>query len=126
MKQAIHTDDAPRALGPYSQAIKKGGMVFFSGQVAIDPATQALVEGGIEAQARQVLNNLKAVATAAGVTLDDVVKTTVYLADFDDYKAVNAIYAEYFTGDAPARAAIAVKTLPAGALVEIDAIAIGD
>ena len=125
MKQSIHTDNAPAALGPYSQAVKNGNMVFFSGQVGIDPATQKLVDGGVEAQARQVLKNLKSVAEAAGLTLDHVVKTTVYLADFGDYAAVNAIYAEYFKDTPPARAAIAVSTLPAGALVEIDAIAVG-
>ena len=125
MKQSIHTDNAPAALGPYSQAVKNGNMVFFSGQVGIDPATQKLVDGGVEAQARQVLKNLNSVAEAAGLTLDHVVKTTVYLADFGDYAAVNAIYAEYFKDTPPARAAIAVSTLPAGALVEIDAIAVG-
>ena len=123
MKQVIHSDNAPKALGPYSQAVRVGDMVFFSGQVGIDPSTQKLAEGGVEPQARQVLENLKAVAQAANLTLNNVVKTTVYLANFDDYAAVNAIYAEYFLGDAPARAAVAVKTLPAGALVEIDAIA---
>ncbi len=124
MKTAIKTDHAPAALGPYSQAIRAGGMVFFSGQVGIDPATQKMVTGGIEAETRQVLKNLKAVAEASGVSLANIVKTTVFLADFEDYKTVNAIYAEYFTGDAPARAAVAVKTLPANARVEIEAIAV--
>ena len=124
MKTAIKTDQAPAALGPYSQAIRAGEMVFFSGQVGIDPATQKMVTGGIEAETRRVLENLKAVAEAAGLSLAHIVKTTVFLADFDDYKTVNAIYAEYFTGDAPARAAVAVKTLPASARVEIEAIAV--
>ena len=124
MKQVIETNQAPAAIGPYSQAIRVGHMVFCSGQVALDPKTQEMVEGGVEDQTRQVLNNLKAVIEASGLTMAHVVKTTVYLADFDDYGIVNRIYAEYFTGDAPARAAIAVKTLPKNARVEIDAIAV--
>lgn len=124
MKQVIETSQAPAAIGPYSQAVRVGNLVFCSGQVALDPKTQQMVEGGIEAEARQVLENLKAVIEASGLTLAHVVKTTVYLADFDDYAVVNRIYAEYFTGDAPARAAVAVKTLPKDARVEIDAIAV--
>ena len=122
MKEVIRTDRAPEAIGPYSQAVRVGDFVFCSGQVAINPATQEMVTGGIEAETRQVLENLQAVVQAAGLTLQHVVKTTVYLADFADYPTVNAIYAEFFKGDAPARAAVAVKTLPKNARVEIDAI----
>ncbi len=125
MKEVICTDHAPAAIGPYSQAVRVGNLLFCSGQVALDPATQQMVDGSIEAETRRVLDNLKAVVEAAGLTLGHVVKTTVYLADFDDYATVNTIYAEYFTGDAPARAAVAVKTLPKNARVEIDAIAVG-
>lgn len=125
MKKVIETDAAPAAIGPYSQAVRVGDLVFFSGQVALDPGTQQMVTAGIEAETRQVLDNLQAVVEAAGLTLQHVVKTTVYLADFADYPTVNQIYAEYFTGVAPARAAVAVKTLPKNARVEIDAIAVG-
>ena len=124
MKQVIETNQAPAAIGPYSQAIRVGNIVFCSGQIALDPTTQEMIEGGVDAQARQVLDNLKAVLEASGLSLAHVVKTTVYLADFDDYPTVNEIYAEYFTHDPPARAAVAVKTLPKNALVEIDAIAV--
>ncbi|MEL7369465.1 MAG: RidA family protein [Myxococcota bacterium] len=123
-KKAIATDKAPAAIGPYSQAIRVGNMLFCSGQIALDPDSQQMVEGGIEAQTRRALDNLKAVVEAAGLTLDNVVKTTVFLDDFADYPKVNAIYGEYFTGVAPARAAVAVSTLPKNALVEIEAIAV--
>ncbi|MEM7677638.1 MAG: RidA family protein [Myxococcota bacterium] len=122
-KQAIATDRAPAAIGPYNQAIRVGSMLFCSGQIALDPDTQQMVSGGIEAQTRRVLDNLKAVVEAAGLTLEHVVKTTVFLDNFDDYPTVNAIYGEYFAGVAPARAAVEVSTLPKNALVEIEAIA---
>jgi len=125
MKTPIRSNDAPAPVGPYSQGIvAEGKFLFVSGQVGLDPKTSTMVEGGIEAQARQVLTNLKAVVEAAGASLDDVVKTTVYLASIDDYKTVNEIYAEFFTGEAPARAAFGGLQLPAGALVEIECVVV--
>ena len=121
---AIHTDAAPKAIGPYSQAIAAGGMVFCSGQIPIDPATGNLVEGGIEAQAHQVLRNLAAVLEAAGADLSRVVKTTVFLQSMNDFAAMNGVYAAYFDGTPPARSTIEVAKLPRGALVEIEAIAV--
>lgn len=121
--QAIHTDKAPKALGPYSQAIKAGNMVFCSGQVPIDPATDAFVEGGIKEQTRQSLTNAKNILEQAGLSLQNVVKTTVFLADMNDFADMNSVYAEFFTQPYPARSAVAVKTLPKGALVEIECIA---
>lgn len=126
MKKVISTSKAPQAVGPYSQAIEANGMVFISGQIALDPASGTIVEGGIEAQTEQVMNNLKAVLEAAGCTLTDVVKCTCLLSDMDNFKAMNGIYASYFQKDPPARAAFAVKTLPLNVLVEIDAIAVKD
>ena len=123
-KEAIATDRAPDAIGPYNQAIQIKDMVFCSGQIALDPQTQQMVSGGIEAETRQVLDNLQAVLQAAGLRLQDVVKTTVYLADFNDYPTVNGIYAEYFTGTAPARVAVEVSRLPKDGRIEIDAIAV--
>ena len=122
--RAIHTDGAPAAIGPYSQAIVAGAMVFTAGQIGLDPATGAMVEGGVEAQARRALTNLGAVLAAAGSGFDKVVKTTVFVADMADYKAVNAIYAEFFTAPFPARSAVQAAALPAGALVEVEAVAI--
>ncbi|MSP24870.1 MAG: RidA family protein [Myxococcales bacterium] len=122
-KTAIHTDRAPRAIGPYSQAIKAGALVFCSGQIALDPMTGQLVDGDVEAQARQVMSNLGAVLEAAGASFGDVVKTTIFLANLADFQKVNAIYAEYFPDPPPARATVEVSGLPRGALVEIDAIA---
>lgn len=119
----IHTDNAPAAVGPYSQGIDAGNLVFCSGQAGLDPATGQLVEG-VEAQTRQIFSNLSAVLEAAGLSLDDVVKTTVFLADMADFKAMNAIYATFFGETPPARSTVAVKGLPIGALVEIDAIAV--
>lgn len=120
---AIHTDNAPKALGPYSQAIKAGNMVFCSGQVPIDPATDAFVEGGIKEQTRQSLTNAQNILKEAGLSLANVVKTTVFLADMADFADMNSVYAEFFTQPYPARSAVAVKTLPKGALVEIECIA---
>ena len=123
MKQ-IHTDNAPKALGPYSQAIEAGGMVFASGQVPIDPATDQFVEGSIKEQTRQSLTNARNILREAGTDLTHVVKTTVFLSDMDNFAAMNEVYAEFFQQPYPARSAVAVKTLPKGALVEIECIAV--
>ncbi len=122
-RKRVHTDGAPAAIGPYSQAIVSGGFVFTAGQIALQPETGAMVEGGIEAQAVRVLENLRAVLEAAGVSMNDVVKTTIYLADFGDFATVNEIYARYFEQPYPARSTVQVAALPKGALVEIDATA---
>lgn len=123
MNQPIHTPNAPAAIGPYSQAVKTGNLVFVSGQLPIDPATGAFAGDDIASQTRQSLTNVKAILEAAGYSCADVVKTTVLLADIADFAAMNAVYAEFFTENCPARAAFAVKALPKGALVEIEAIA---
>ena len=124
MKQRINTDNAPAAIGPYSQAIDSGnGLVFVSGQLPIDPATGAFPEGGVQEQTRQSLTNAKAILEAAGLGLANVVKTIVFLADMGDFAAMNEIYAQFFSEPFPARSAVAVKTLPKGALVEIECIA---
>lgn len=120
----ISTIDAPAAIGPYSQAVDSGaGLVFVSGQLPIDPATGTFPEGGVAEQARQSLLNAQAILRAAGLELADVVKTTVFLADMGDFAAMNAVYATFFSEPFPARSAVAVKTLPKGALVEIECIA---
>ncbi len=123
-KQPIHTDSAPAAIGTYSQAIRAGGTVYLSGQIPLVPETMELVSGGAEPQIRQVFDNLTAVAEAAGATLANVVKLTVYLIDLGDFATVNEIMAEYFTEPYPARAAIGVAQLPKGAAVEMDAIVV--
>ncbi len=123
-KQPIHTDSAPAAIGTYSQAIRAGGTVYLSGQIPLVPETMELVSGGAELQIRQVFDNLLAVAEAAGGTLADVVKLTVYLTDLGDFPTVNEIMAEYFTEPYPARATIGVAQLPKGATVEMDAIVV--
>ena len=123
MKQVIHTDKAPAAIGPYSQAIQVGQMLFTSGQVPIDPETGAIVEGGIQEQARQSLNNIKAILNAAGTNMGAVVKTTVVLQDLNDFAAMNEVYAQFFQEPYPARSAVQVGRLPKDALVEIEAIA---
>lgn len=123
MKKAVITSAAPSAIGPYSQAIKVGNLIYTSGQIPIDPATGQFVEGGIEAQARQSLLNVQAILKEAGATMDSVVKTTVFLADMSDFAAVNAVYAKFFTEPFPARSAVAVKSLPKGALIEIEVVA---
>ena len=123
MNQTIHTDKAPAAIGPYSQAVKTGDLVFVSGQLPIDPATGAFAGEDIASQTRQSLNIVKAILEAAGYTCADVVKTTVLLAEISDFAAMNAVYAEFFPTNCPARAAFAVKDLPKGAKVEIEAVA---
>ena len=122
MSQIISTPAAPAAIGPYSQAIQAGNLLFLSGTMPIDPATGALAESKIEAQAEQVMKNIGAVLEAAGYTFADAVKTTCFLADMGDFAAFNEIYARYFTGK-PARSCVAVKALPKGALVEVEVIA---
>ena len=119
--KTIHTDQAPAAIGPYSQAIEAGGFVWCSGQVAIDPATKKLVEGDISVQTRRALDNLKAVAAASGTSLDQAVRCGVFLASFADFAAMNAVYQEYFPGK-PARTTVEVSQLPLGAKVEIDCV----
>ena len=123
MKEVISTTKAPSAIGPYSQAIKVGNLVYTSGQIPIDPATGQFAEGGIKNQTRQSLLNVKAILEEAGLTMSDVVKTTVFLADMNDFADMNAVYAEFFAEPYPARSAIAVKMLPKGALVEIEVVA---
>ena len=123
MKEVINTTKAPAAIGPYSQAIKVGNLVYTSGQIPIDPTTGAFVEGGIKEQTRQSLANIKAILAEAGLNMSNVVKTTVFLADMNDFADMNAVYAELFTEPYPARSAVAVKTLPKGALVEIEVVA---
>ncbi len=122
MSEKIFTEKAPKAIGPYSQAIKCGGLVFTSGQIAIDPATGELVGGGIKGQTEQVMRNLSEVLKAAGTDFSKVVKTTCFLADIADFAAFNEIYGRYITS-APARSCVAVKDLPKGALAEVEAVA---
>lgn len=124
MNKQISTDKAPAAIGPYSQAIEAGGMVFASGQLPIDPATGAFVEGGVKEQTRQSLTNAQNILREAGVDFSHVVKTTVFLSDMANFGAMNEVYAEFFTQPFPARSAVAVKTLPKDALVEVECIAI--
>jgi 2-iminobutanoate/2-iminopropanoate deaminase len=123
-REIISTDKAPAAVGPYSQAVRVGDFVFAAGQVAIDPAAGKLIEGDVAAQTRQVLTNLSTVLEAAGSSLNRVVKTTVFLKDMGQFKVMNAVYAEFFPSDPPARSTIEVTALPLGALVEIEAIAV--
>lgn len=121
--QAVSTSSAPAAVGPYSQGIVSGDLVFCSGQLGLDPATGTMVEGGVEAQADRAMRNLAAVLDAAGVSINDVVKTTIFLADIDDFAAVNAVYATFIPDPPPARSTFAVGALPKGGLIEIEAIA---
>ena len=121
--KTISTNLAPKAIGPYSQAIKVGNFVYTSGQLPINPATGAFPEGGIKEQTRQSLSNVKAILEEAGLTMSDVVKTTVFLADMNDFADMNAVYAEFFSEPYPARSAVAVKTLPKNAMVEIEVVA---
>ena len=123
MKKVISTTKAPAAIGPYSQAIQVGNLVYTSGQIPIDPATGSFVEGAIKEQTRQSLNNIKAILAEVGLSMSNVVKTTVFLADMNDFADMNAVYAKFFTEPYPARSAVAVKTLPKGALVEIEVVA---
>jgi len=123
-KEIIFTKSAPAAIGPYSQAVKAGGLVFVSGQIGMDPSSGKMVESGIKGETKQVLENLKAILEAAGSSLGEVVKTTVFIVDMNDFAEMNAIYSQYFTKDLPARATVEVSTLAKGAKVEIEAIAI--
>lgn len=123
MRQAVSTSSAPKAIGPYSQAIRAGSLLFVSGQVPIDPATGNLVEGNIAAQTRRVFDNIGAILDAAGASFDHVVRTTVYLADMNDFAAMNEVYGTYFSSPAPARATVQAARLPKDARVEIDVIA---
>ncbi len=122
-KKAIKTDNAPAAIGPYSQAIQAGSLLFVSGQIPIDPATGLVVDGGIVEQTRQVLKNLVAVLQAGGCTTNDVLKTTIYLKDMGEFQLVNGIYAELFNSPFPARATVEVARLPKDVMIEIDCIA---
>ena len=123
MLKAVSTSNAPAAIGPYSQAIVAGGLVFVSGQLPIDPGTGLFVEGGIKEQTRQSLTNAQAILREAGAGLDRVVKTTVFLSDIANFAQMNEVYAEFFTAPFPARSAVAVRDLPKGALVEIEVVA---
>lgn len=123
MKEAVVSEKAPKAIGPYSQAVKVGSWVFCAGQIGLDPETGELVPGGIEAETRQALTNLKHVLEAAGASLDHVVKVTVFLRDIQDFGRMNAVYAEFFRPPYPARAAVQAAALPKGAAVEIEAMA---
>ena len=124
MREVIATADAPKAIGPYSQAIRANGLLFTAGQVAIDPATQQLSEGDISVQTERVLKNLSAILKAAGCGLNDVLRCTVFLKDMDDFTAMNAVYGKYFDSAPPARSTVEVSRLPKDALVEIDVIAL--
>lgn len=123
MKRIIQTSNAPAAIGPYSQAVEIGGTLYISGQIPLDPATMKIVEGGIQEQTNQVLMNIGAILKEAGYDYKEVVKSTCLLSDMANFKAMNEIYAKYYSEDAPARAAFAVKELPLGVLIEIETIA---
>ena len=123
MRQAVSSEAAPKAIGPYSQAVRAGSLLFVSGQIPLDPATGAMIEGDIAAQTRRVFANLQAILEAAGGSFDNVVRTTVYLADMNDFATVNEIYGTYFSSPAPARATVQAARLPKDARVEIDLIA---
>ena len=124
LKFPVSTSDAPRAIGPYSQGVKAGGFVFVSGQVAIDPATNQMIEGDIRAQTERVLKNVAAILEAAGSSLDQVVKTTVFLKNMEDFAPMNEVYATFFSVEPPARATVEASKLPKDMLVEIEAIAL--
>lgn len=124
MKNVVKTDKAPQAIGPYSQAVEVNGMVYTSGVVPIDPVTGNVVEGDIKVQATRVFDSMKALLEAAGSSCEDVVKTTVFIKDMNDFAALNEIYASYFTGDFPARSCVEVARLPKDVLIEMEAIAI--
>ena len=123
-KQVYSSDKGPKAIGPYSPAVKAGGLVFISGQLGLDPASGNLVEGGVEAETRQSLTNVKNLLEAAGASLEQVTKTTVFLRDINDFQKMNAIYAGFFTSDPPARSAVQVAALPKGGAVEIEVLAV--
>ena len=124
MKEIISTTNAPAAIGPYSQAVKAGNLLFISGQIPLDPATGAVVEGDVTVQTRRVLDNVKAILTEAGADFSNVVKTTVFLKDMDDFVAMNGVYAEYYPENCPARSAVQVAKLPKDVSVEIETIAV--
>ena len=124
MKEIISTTNAPAAIGPYSQGISAGGLTITSGQIPLNPATGTIVEGGIAEQTRQSLTNVQAVLAAGGLTMENVIKTTVFLKDMNDFAAMNEVYATFFTGNPPARSAVEVARLPKDVLVEIEAIAV--
>ncbi len=124
MKKVVNTDNAPKAIGPYSQAIEANGMLFISGQVPIDPATGQIVEGGIKEQTEQVMKNIEAILESAGYTFKDVIKSTCLLSDMDNFAAMNEVYAKYYPNNPPARAAYGVVKLPLGVMVEIETIAV--
>ena len=124
MKKIIHTDKAPKAVGPYSQAVESNGMLFISGQIPVNPQSGKIVDGGIEAQTRQVMENIGAILEEAGYTYKDVIKSTCLLENMDNFAAMNAIYAEYYPENPPARAAFGVVKLPLGVMVEIETIAV--
>jgi 2-iminobutanoate/2-iminopropanoate deaminase len=126
MKDRVQTDNAPKAIGPYSQAIKANGLVFASGQIPLDPQTMQIIEGGVREQTERVMNNLKAVLEAAGSSFDRVVKTTVFLADLNDFTDMNEVYGRFFGDAPPARSTVEVARLPRDVRVEIDAIALMD
>jgi len=122
-REIVRSPVAPAAIGPYSQGVRSGGLLFCSGQIPLDPATGKMVEGGISEQTERVLLNIEAVLTAGGASLSSVLKTTVYLVDLADFPAMNAVYGRFFPGEPPARATVEVSKLPAGARVEIEAVA---
>ncbi len=124
MKQIIHTNKAPKAVGPYSQAVKAGNTLYISGQVPINPETGKIIEGGIKEQTRQVMKNISAILEEAGYSFEDVVKSTCLLSDMSNFAAMNEVYAEYYPENQPARAAFAVKELPLGVMIEIETIAL--
>jgi 2-iminobutanoate/2-iminopropanoate deaminase len=123
MRKAVTTSKAPKAIGPYSQAVKCNGLIFVSGQVAIDPATQQVIEGDVAAQTERVMKNLSAILTASGSRFDQVLRSTVFLKNMDDFAAMNAVYAKYFKAEPPARSTVEVARLPKNVLLEIDVIA---
>lgn len=125
-RQIIHTDQAPAAIGPYSQAVRVGNTVYFSGQIPLDPATGNVVEGGIEAQARRAFDNLKAVAEAAGGSLEKIVRLGLFLTDLGEFAAVNAVMQEYFQAPYPARSTVQIAALPKGVAFEVDAVMVLD
>jgi 2-iminobutanoate/2-iminopropanoate deaminase len=123
-RQVVSTSDAPAAIGPYSQAVIAGDLLFTAGQIPLDPATMKVVEGDVTVQAERVMKNLEAVLTAAGTTFAHIVKTTCFLADLNDFPAFNAVYGQYFGDDAPARSTVQVAKLPMGSLVEVECVAV--
>ena len=124
MKEIISTDKAPAAIGPYSQGVRAGGFLFLSGQIPLDPKTMTIVEGDVAAQAEQALENMKGALESQGLDFSDVVKTTVFIKDMNDFGRINEVYAKYFTKDAPARSCVEVARLPKDVLIEIEAIAL--